>query len=87
MGKYWKFSPKYPPPPDFLNSSGGGVTPIPCQFQMNESLSDTYGYSEFFGRPCYNVSCDMFGSSKSRVYTQVRVVNIPQFNIAAFASF
>ena len=35
---------------------------ILCQFQMDESLSDTYGYSECSGKPSYNVSRDMSGS-------------------------
>ena len=34
---------------------------------MGESLSDTYGYSERSGNPCYNVSSDMPGSCKSLV--------------------
>ena len=38
---------------------------LPCQFQMDESLSDTYGYSECSGKPSYDVSCDMPGSCKS----------------------
>ena len=42
---------------------------VPCQFQMDESLSDTYGYSECSGKPSCNVSCDMPGSCKSLVYT------------------
>ena len=42
---------------------------IPCQFQIDESLSDTYGNSECSGKPSYNVSCDMPGSCKSLVYT------------------
>ena len=40
-----------------------------CQFQMDESLSDTYGYSECSGKPSYNVSCDMSGSWKRHEYT------------------
>ena len=40
---------------------------IPCQFQMDESLSDTYGYSECSGKPSYDVSYDMPGSCKSLV--------------------
>ena len=43
---------------------------IPCQFQMDESLSDMYGYSECSGTPSNNVSCDMPGSCNSLVYTQ-----------------
>ena len=34
---------------------------LPCQFQIHESLSDTYKYSECYGKPSYNVSCDMPG--------------------------
>ena len=37
---------------------------------MDESLSDTYGYSECSGKPSYNLFCDMPGSCKSLVYTQ-----------------
>ena len=41
-----------------------------CQLQMDESLSDTFGYSECSGKSCCNVSCDMPGSCKSLVYTR-----------------
>ena len=36
---------------------------------MDESLSDTYGYSECSGTPSYNVSCDVPGSCKSPANT------------------
>ena len=33
----------------------------PCQFLMDESRSDTYGYSECSRKPSYILSCDMPG--------------------------
>ena len=32
-----------------------------ANFRWDESLSDTDGYSEYSGKPSYNVSCDMPG--------------------------
>ena len=35
---------------------------------MDEFLSDTYGYSECSGKPCYNVSCVLLESCESCIH-------------------
>ena len=46
-------------------------------FQMDESLSDTYGYSECSGQPCYNVSCVLPESCEG---PEARTLHHPYFS-------